>query len=257
MLTYEEIVRTVRVAASLGVRKLRVTGGEPLTRRGVIGLIRQLAAVDGINDIGLSTNGTLLAEEDPEDRTGKSTAQRLVEAGCRTVNISLDTLDRNRYREITGRDYFDRVSGGIEAARAAGFEEIKFNTVLMRGVNDADLPALVDFALGQGALIRFIEMMPVSRTDVLDDENFLSTGEARRLIEAEVWPIGPASGLSDQRPGGVLMKFRWRELPACDQLNPASRMPAPLWRGTAFRRPHVARVRVCGPAISSSGSSGR
>ena len=200
ILSYEEIVRVVRVAAGLGVRKLRVTGGEPLTRRGVIGFIRELARVPGITDIGISTNGTLLAEPDPEDRSGESTARRLVRAGCRTANISLDTLRPDRYREITGRDFFDRVVRGIDAAREAGFERIKFNSVLMRGFNDDELPALADFAWDVNALIRFIEMMPVSRTDVLDDANFLSVGEARRRLERHLGPLVPRADFRTNGP---------------------------------------------------------
>jgi GTP 3',8-cyclase len=204
ILSYEEIVRVVRIGAGLGVRKLRVTGGEPLTRRGVIGFIRQLSAIPGIDEIGLSTNGTRLAEEDPEGGTGQTTAQRLVEAGCATANISLDTLDRDRYHQTSGRDYLCKVLAGIDAARAAGFRKIKLNSVLMRGTNENELPALVDFAKEKNLLLRFIELMPVSRTDVLTEENFLSIGEARRRLEAV---IGPLEARPDFRTNGPASYF--------------------------------------------------
>ena len=212
VLSYEEIVRVVRIAAGLGVRKLRVTGGEPLTRRGVIGFIRELRKIPGIEDIGISTNGTLLAEPDPEENTGRTTAQRLVDAGCRTANISLDTLDRDRYRLASGRDFLPRALSGIEAARAAGFEKIKINTVLMRGANEDELPALVDFARDHGLLIRFIELMPVSMTDVLTEANFLPAGEAKRRIEARFGRLTPRP---DFRTNGPASYF---EVPGHGQL---------------------------------------
>src|SRR3954453_13874524 len=133
ILSYEETLRIVRIAAQLGVKKVRVTGGEPLTRRDVVGFCRELALVSGIEDIGLSTNGTLLARE---VTSGQTMAQALREAGVRTVNISLDTLDREDYRLTTGRDFLPEVFRGIDAAIDAGFELIKLNAVLMRRRND-------------------------------------------------------------------------------------------------------------------------
>ncbi|MGI8602880.1 MAG: GTP 3',8-cyclase MoaA [Verrucomicrobiales bacterium] len=200
ILTYEEIIRVVRAGAQLGVRKLRVTGGEPLTRRGVIGLIRSLAAVPGIDDIGLSTNGTLLAERDPEDGTGDTTASRLVAAGCQTVNISLDTLNCERYRATSGRDFLGKALGGIEAERAAGFKKIKLNTVLMRGVNDDELADITEFAWERELLPRFIELMPVSRSDVLEAQSFYSIGEARRKLEEAFGPLTPRPDVRTNGP---------------------------------------------------------
>ncbi len=212
VLTYEEILRVTRVAASLGVRKVRVTGGEPLTRKGVIGFIEKLAAVPGIEDIGLSTNGTLLAEPDPEHGTGRTTAQRLAEVGVKTVNVSLDTLDREKYRVASGRDFLPKALAGLQAARDAGFRAIKLNTVLMRGANEDELPALVDFAHGHGFLARFIELMPVSLTDVLSEANFLSAGEARKRLEAHFGPLVPRP---DFRTNGPASYF---EVPGRGQL---------------------------------------
>src|SRR3954471_7690648 len=124
ILSFEETLRLVRIAARLGVKKVRVTGGEPLTRRGVLGFVEELGKVPGIEDIGVSTNGTLLARE---ARAGVAMAFALRAAGVRTVNVSLDTLDRDEYHEVTGRDYLEEVLAGIECAIAARFELIKIN----------------------------------------------------------------------------------------------------------------------------------
>jgi cyclic pyranopterin phosphate synthase len=181
ILTFEETLRLIRVAAELGVSKLRITGGEPLTRRGVLDLIRELPKIQGIRDIGLSTNGTLLGRE---VEPGLTMARALRNASVRSVNISLDTLDRRAYSEITGRDLHDEVLAGIDAAIAAGFEQIKLNTVLMRGRNEGQLIPLIEFAATRNLILRFIEMMPVSTTEVLDEKNFISILEAKRGIES-------------------------------------------------------------------------
>jgi cyclic pyranopterin phosphate synthase len=182
ILTYEETLRLIRIAADLGVTKIRVTGGEPLTRRGVIDFIRELPKIPGLRDIGLSTNGTLLTRDVAD---GQTMAAALRDAGVRSVNISLDTLDRNRYSEITGRDLHAQVLAGIDAAISAGFDQIKLNAVLMRGRNEDQLLPLVEFAAARNLILRFIEMMPVSTTEVLDEKNFLPIAEAKRTIEAQ------------------------------------------------------------------------
>jgi GTP 3',8-cyclase len=180
ILTFEETLRLIRIAAELGVSKVRVTGGEPLTRRDVVNFIRRLPQISGIKSIGLSTNGTLLARE---ITSGKTMAVTLRNAGVQSVNISLDTLDRETYSQITGRDFHEQVLKGIDAAISAGFNQIKLNTVLMRGRNEDQLIALVEFAEARDLILRFIEMMPVSTTDVLDENNFISVLEAKRIVE--------------------------------------------------------------------------
>jgi cyclic pyranopterin phosphate synthase len=189
ILTFEETLRLIRIAAELGVSKIRITGGEPLTRRGVLDLIRQLPKIPGLNDIGVSTNGTLLARPVEPNLT---MAAALRGAGVRSVNISLDTLDRNAYSQITGRDLHAQVLEGIEAAIAAGLEQIKLNAVLMRGRNEDQLIPLVEFAAARNLILRFIEMMPVSTSEVLDGKNFVSTFEAKRAIEASFGSLIPA-----------------------------------------------------------------
>lgn len=188
VLSYEETLRLVRVAAGLGVKKVRVTGGEPLTRRAVVPFIRELSAIPGIDDIGLSTNGTLLTRE---ASPGVPMAFALREAGVRTVNISLDTLNREDYHATTGRDMLPAALAGIESAIAAGFELIKLNCVLMRGRNEEQLVPLVEYAAERNLLLRFIELMPVSTSEVLSDANFLPVLTARRRLEAHFGALIP------------------------------------------------------------------
>jgi cyclic pyranopterin phosphate synthase len=196
VLSYEEILRVVGVGAGLGVRKLRVTGGEPLTRPGVVEFCAALRAIPGIDDIGISTNGTLLSKVS----AGQTMAQALVKAGVRTVNISLDSLNRENYLRSTNRDLLPKVLEGIEAAREAGFESIKLNCVLMKGQTEEELGALVRFAGERGLLLRFIELMPVSTRDVLNDENFLATGAAKKRMEAELGTLRPRTDFQTNGP---------------------------------------------------------
>jgi cyclic pyranopterin phosphate synthase len=181
ILTYEETLRLIRIAVELGVSKVRITGGEPLTRRDVVDFARRIPEIPGIKSIGLSTNATLLARK---MTPGKTMAAALCQAGVQSVNISLDTLDASVYSEITGRDFHARVLDGIDAAMTAGFDQIKLNTVLMRGRNEDQLLPLIEFAAARKLVLRFIEMMPVSTTEVLNEHNFMSVTEAKRTIES-------------------------------------------------------------------------
>jgi GTP 3',8-cyclase len=153
ILSFEETLRLIRIAAELGVSKVRITGGEPLTRRDVVDFVRQVPAIPGIKSIGLSTNGTLLAREIAPE---KLMASALRAAGVGSVNVSLDTLDREVYSQITGRDFHEQVLFGIDAAISAGFEQIKLNTVLMRGRNEDQLIPLIEFAAQRDLILRFI-----------------------------------------------------------------------------------------------------
>jgi GTP 3',8-cyclase len=197
ILAFEETLRLVRIAAGLGVSKVRVTGGEPLTRRGVLEFVRGLPQIAGIHDIGVSTNGTLLARETDASVTMATGLRR---AGVRTVNISLDTLDREVYSRITGRDLFDAVLQGIDAATAAGFDQIKVNSVLMRGRNEDQLVPLIEFAAERNLILRFIELMPVSTTEVLSEENFLPILEAKRRIESRYGNLIPEPSFRTNGP---------------------------------------------------------
>ena len=205
VLNYDEITRLVRIASELGVVKIRITGGEPLTRRDVLTLFRQLNALPQINDIGVSTNGSLLAK--PLE-SGETLAEALVKFRVRTANISLDTLDPEKYRAITGRDFLQQTLDGIAAAKAAGFEKVKLNAVLMRGQNEDDVGDLIRFARNEDLLLRFIELMPVSTTDVLDEQNFLSIGETQRKIEAEFGRLIPEP---EFRTNGPALYYRFED----------------------------------------------
>ncbi len=170
-LTAEEIVRVARVAAGLGFRKFRLTGGEPLVRGDVPDIVRAMAGIPGVESVGLSTNGLRLA----------ALAQPLRAAGLRSANVSLDALDPEVYRRVTGGDVA-KVLAGIRAAATAGFERVKLNCVLMRNVNETELWPLVLFAAEHGLPLRFIELMPLTSTEVLTEKNFLPCGEAMQLL---------------------------------------------------------------------------
>ena len=209
ILTYEENLHVIRIAAELGVTKIRITGGEPLTRRGVIDFIGQVAQVAGIRDLGISTNGTLLTRSvaevgdlgrQPRSATAATVARALRAAGVRSLNISLDTLDRQLYAQITGRDFHSQVLAGIDAALAVGFDQLKLNCVLMRGRNEDDLVPLIEFAAERNLILRFIELMPVSTTEVLDDHNFMSILHAQRLIESHFGALIPEPSFRTNGP---------------------------------------------------------
>ncbi len=197
ILTFEETLRLIRIAAELGVSRVRITGGEPLTRRDVIEFVRRIPEIPGIESIGLSTNGTLLARE---IGPGETIASALRAAGVESVNISLDTLDRAVYSQITGRDFHEQVLRGIDAAIAEGFKQIKLNTVLMRERNEDQLIPLIEFAAPRDLILRFIEMMPVSTTEVLDDKNFLPILEAKRMIESRYGRLIPETEFRTNGP---------------------------------------------------------
>ncbi len=151
LLSFEETERLTRLFAENGVRKVRLTGGEPLVRRDLIALAARIAALPGIEDLSLSTNGQLL----------EPLARPLRDAGVQRVNVSLDSLDPATFARITGGGDLARVLRGIEAARDAGMSPVKLNAVVLRGVNDHEIESLADYALARGAQMRYIEIMPV------------------------------------------------------------------------------------------------
>ena len=197
ILTYEETLRLIRIAAELGVSKVRITGGEPLTRRGILDFVRQIPEIPRITSIGLSTNGTLLAREIAPART---VAHALSDAGVQSVNISLDTLDPAVYSRITGRDFHAHVLDGIDAAIEARFDQNKNNAVLMRGRNEDQIIPLIEFAAARNLLLRFIELMPVSTTEVLNESNFVSAAEAKRLVESAYGSLIPETEFRTNGP---------------------------------------------------------
>lgn len=209
VMSYEEILRVVKIAAGLGVSKIRVTGGEPLTRRDVIPFIKRLSKINGVKELGVTTNGTLLSQPVGDFKTA---AEALSEAGVRTVNVSLDTLDERKYVAITGRPYLNRVIEGLDNLIDSGFEKIKINTVLMRGRNEDELLGLVDFSYQRNLLLRFIEMMPVSTNDVLKDSNFLPCGEVIKFLSDT---FGGLESRNDYRTNGPATYYN---IPGRDQL---------------------------------------
>ena len=197
LLTFEEIAHFVRVAAPLGIDKIRLTGGEPLMRRDLPRLVRLLADVPGIKDVGLTTNGLLLAGQ----------AQALYDAGLRRINISLDTLDPGRFREVSRRDGLEQVLAGIDAARRAGFQPIKINAVSIRGLTDPDVAPLARFARAQNLEMRFIEYMPIG-AEAWERSKVYFAHEILETIEREVAPLVPAD---DYDPRAPAMDFRYTD----------------------------------------------
>ena len=187
ILDYEEIVRTVKVCVSLGIEKVRITGGEPLVRKGLSRLVGLLARIEGIRDLSLTTNGVLLAEQ----------AEELQQAGLHRVTVSLDSLRRDRYRRITRFDFLDKVWEGIETLFRLGIEPVKINTVIVRGINDDEV---VDFARLTKELpveTRFIERMPLGEGGRLHgcglwEREGIPSRVVIQRIEAEFGPLEPA-----------------------------------------------------------------
>ena len=179
VLSYEEIARLVRVLSEMGVDEVRLTGGEPLVRRDLPVLVSFLAGIPGVRDLSLTTNGVLL------DRL----AGPLVEAGLRRLNVSLDSLSHVRFTEITRRDALDRVLAGLEEAeRYPELRPIKVNCVAIRGFTEEEVPALAELARRKPYVVRFIEFMPLDADEAWREDEVLTGGEIRALIE-ERWPL--------------------------------------------------------------------
>jgi cyclic pyranopterin phosphate synthase len=189
LLTFEEIAAFVRIAAPLGIDKVRLTGGEPLMRKDLPTLVALLAAIPGIKDIGLTTNGLLLADQ----------ARPLFDAGLRRLNVSLDTLDPGRFRELTRRDGLEKVLAGLAAATAVGFHPIKVNAVSIRGVTDRDAVSLARYCREHGFELRFIEYMPIG-AEAWERGKVYFAHELLELLEREVAPLGPAPDYDPRAP---------------------------------------------------------
>jgi cyclic pyranopterin phosphate synthase len=201
-LTAAELVRLVRVATELGFRKFRLTGGEPLVRPDLVEIVRRIASLPGVEMLGLSTNGLRLA----------ALARPLRQAGLHTVNVSLDALEPELYRRITGGD-LTSVLAGIRAAIEAGFQQVKLNTVLLRGLNENQLWPLVQFAADHNLPLRFIELMPIRHPLGFTETSFLPATEVMerlsqqdRLVPEPDRPLGsgPAKYYRLERTGAVV-----------------------------------------------------
>jgi len=187
ILAFEEIEAVIAAAASIGVRSIRLTGGEPLVRRDLPQLVERIARIPGIDDIALSTNGLLLADQISD----------LAAAGLRRVNISLDTLRADRFAAIARRPGLERVLAGIDTALAAGLAPIKLNCVVMRGQNDDELGAFAELTRDRPIFVRFIEMMPVLDNVELQRDAYVSAGEMLERIAVDAGALVPIVG-----PGG-------------------------------------------------------
>ncbi len=202
VLTYEEIAALVRAAAKVGVRSIRLTGGEPLIRRNLDQLVALIAAVPGVEDIALSTNGLLLADQ----------AAGLRAAGLNRVNVSLDTLNPERFVAIARRPGLERVLAGIDAALEHGLGPVKLNCVLMRNTNDDELEAFAAMTRERAVHIRFIEVMPVEDNVDLQRESWISSNEvlARLAALGELHPVpnphgnGPARTFAYENAAGTV-----------------------------------------------------
>jgi cyclic pyranopterin phosphate synthase len=198
LLTYEEIARVARVAAGLGIRTIRLTGGEPLMRRGVDELVRLLVEVPGIEEVSLTTNGLLLGEQ----------AAALRAAGLARLNVSLDALTEATFEKIARRPGLDRVLAGIAAARAAGFDAIRINAVSIRDLTESEIVPLAMFCRREGLCLRFIEFMPLDADGGWASEQVLSGNEVRAILAREVGLLEPVT-MTD--PGQPSVDWRWAD----------------------------------------------
>ena len=194
ILRYEEILRIVRIGIRLGISKVRITGGEPLVRTDCCDFLETLAKLRGLNDISLTTNGVLLSDY----------IDRIVSAGIKRVNISLDTLDRQKYAEITGVDAFDRVWRGIQAAYEKGMHPIKINVVALNGINDEELADLAALSFQHPFHIRFIEYMPIGQTRQCDKAPLLYPD-----IRTRIEKLGELLPVARQANDGPAMRYKF------------------------------------------------
>jgi len=181
LLTFEEIERVVRIAVSLGVSKVRLTGGEPLVRRGLPDLVRSLAAIPGLQDLGLTTNGILL----------EGLADSLFAAGLRRINVSLDALSPDLFRQVTRREGYEQVLAGIQAAQRVGLGPVKINAVSIRGLTDSQIVPFGRFARDTGCEIRFIEYMPLDADCQWERDKVLFAEEILEVFARELMPLVP------------------------------------------------------------------
>lgn len=200
ILTFEELTRVTEIFAGMGITKIRLTGGEPLVRKHLHRLIEQLRQIESIEEIALTTNAILLADQ----------AAALRQAGLDRINVSLDTLDRQQFAEITRRDELDRVLQGIEAAQSAGFDDIRINAVAVKGMIEAQIIPLVRFAAERGLVMRFIEFMPLNAEGQWSNDEVLGGADIRFILEQEYGPLIPVPRPDPAQPA---TDFQFAESP--------------------------------------------
>jgi len=194
ILTYEEIVEIVRVGVSLGVKRVRLTGGEPLLRKNLEELIERLSRISGLEDLSLTTNGYFLLEK----------AETLKKAGLKRLNISLDTLNPEKFSKITGGFDFERIWKGILKVFELGFEPLKLNVVVIRGINDDEILELAKLTLEYPWEVRFIEFMPLGKNKVWEEDRVVSVKEIKEILEG-FRPLKEASSYG----GGPAKVYQW------------------------------------------------
>ena len=195
ILSYEEFLHLIQVAVDMGITKVRLTGGEPLVRKGVTDFCRRVAALPGLQSLSLTTNGVMLEEF----------AQDIYNAGIRRINISLDTLQPEKFLRITRRDEFHRVWRGIQAAENVGFNPIKINVVVMRGINDDEVLDLAKLTLQRAYHVRFIEFMGLNNDSSWLHQHFVSADE----ILANLHNLAPLEQITSRHTNGPARHFRW------------------------------------------------
>ena len=190
LLSFAEIERFASAAVELGIRKIRLTGGEPLLRPKLPDLVAKISALKRVRDLALTTNGVLLA----------GTAQALHEAGLRRLNVHLDTLDRERFRQITRRDDLKRVMAGLEAARKIGYDIIKLNAVAIKGLTEPDVVSLVRFGRENDFEVRFVEFMPLDSQHLWSLDRVLTADDMIAMLEREFGPLEPVPDADPRAP---------------------------------------------------------
>jgi cyclic pyranopterin phosphate synthase len=194
ILTYEEILRVVRVATRLGISKVRVTGGEPLVRKGVYEFLHELVDTERLTDVSLTTNGVLLRDN----------LEKIRAAGISRINVSLDTLNRAKYQDITGFDEFEHVWQGIEKAHRMGFYPLKLNIVALRGINEEELVEMARLSFRYPFHVRFIEYMPIGQAD-FNPESLLLVPEIKNRISV----LGDLVAVQEAEHDGPAQRYRY------------------------------------------------
>jgi len=196
ILKFEEIEKIVKVAAKLGVKRVRLTGGEPLLRKNIEFLIKILSQIPEIKDLSLTTNGFFL------DTLG----EKLKEAGLKRINISLDTLDKKKFEKLTGISAFEKVLKSIDIALELGFNPVKINTVVIRGFNDDEILELAKLTLEKPLEVRFIEFMPIGKNILWNEKNIVTVKEIKKILE-NFSELIPDSSIG----GGPARVFKWKD----------------------------------------------
>jgi len=217
VLRFEEIHRIVRLFVECGIRKIRLTGGEPLVRKNIVHLVRGLAGIKGVEELALTTNGVLL----------EPVAAQLKAAGLKQVNVSVDSAERKNYKQITGFDFLSRVRRGICRAIEAGLAPVKINSVIIRGINESQIPALARMSISLPVMVRFIEYCPTSKYTKLA-RDYVSSAEVRAILERKFGLLsdilvdganGPALYLRIRDSAGIIGFISGRSSTFCHRCN--------------------------------------